>query len=177
MSSKSVQHTNASRSSWVWSALLKVTLTVYVKGGDSTSPLFPALWFSSLQRDLSRWLSSFKPYLKTAAAAAAAAAVTLQNAEVGYKPDSDGLIWTAEMKTFTLHNHQCLITSRLQLTTNWKWRQWPIRVMKMIVFRHFMESSSASLKISGVTLMWWTTPYGVALCLSATNTFNLVSQR
>ena len=86
------------------------------------SPLFPALWFSSLQGDLSRWLSSFKPYLKTAAAAAAAAAaVTLQNAEVGYKPDSDGLIWTAEMKTFTLHNHQCLITSRLQLTTNWKW--------------------------------------------------------
>lgn len=48
VSSKSVQRTSASRSSWVWSALLKVTLTVWDKAGDSTSPSFSALWFSSL---------------------------------------------------------------------------------------------------------------------------------
>lgn len=70
-------------------------LTVSVEGGDSMSPSFPALWFCSLPGDLNGWLSSFKSILNTTAAA-----VTLQNAEVGYKEDSDGLIWTAEMKAF-----------------------------------------------------------------------------
>lgn len=113
-----VQHTSASQSSWVWSALLKVMLTVWVEGGDSMSPSFPALGLSSLPGDLNWWLSSFKSILKTTAAA-----VTLQNAEVGYKTDCDRLIWTAETRAFSRHHHHCLIISWFQHTTNWKRQQ------------------------------------------------------
>lgn len=155
VSSEPVQRTSASQSSWVWSALLKVMLTVRVEGGDSMSPSFPALRLSSLPGDLNWWLSSFKSILKTTAAA-----VTLQNAEVGYKTDCDRLIWTAETRAFLQHHHHCLITSWFQLTTNWKrqqlrsWRLlrcciWPLR---------YWESSSVGLiiwseTISTVTLM------------------------
>lgn len=137
LSSKSVQHTSASQSSWVWSALLKVMLTVSVKGGDSMSPSFPALWFSSLSGDLNWWLPSFNSsVLKTCAAA-----VTLQNAEVGYKKEGDRLIWTAEVKAFSLHHHHCLFVSRFQFTTNSKRQHLAIRVMRMIAFGHLYLGS------------------------------------
>lgn len=40
-----------------------------------------------------------------------AAVMTLQNAEVGYNNNSDGLISTGMIKAFPLHHHHCQIIS------------------------------------------------------------------
>lgn len=59
------QLTSASQSSWGWSALLKVMLTVSFEGGDRMSPSLSAHRFRSLPGDLNWWLSSFKSFLQT----------------------------------------------------------------------------------------------------------------